>query len=446
MNSLNREQKRAVHSGKSIVCVIAGAGTGKTKTLIQKVYTLIHDKNIPAEQILVLTFSRKAADEIKDRISIQSCNKGSGISTGTFHSFSLQILRTHCCDSLQQFGFTGFPDIISDEVKAEYIRSEIRKHKELFCGLPVTIIESMVFNEKRFSPFTTGKLNKSGITSALSIVRKNYSEYKIRKNLIDYEDMIQYTNSILENNTELRGIIQKKFKYILIDEFQDTSENNMRLIKNITPSENPGLFVVGDDWQSIYAFRNARVDYIINLKKYFPNSSTITLYKNYRSRQEIVSLSNKFIKHNKIRTKKNLKSAHGTGGTIKTHSCQTRDTECRIIAEIVRNNLNGDTAILYRNNWQGKYITEFLVKEFGDRITDTLQLMTMHASKGLEFNTVIITGISDKILPDPSSDIEEERRLMYVALTRAKETLHIVHYLQNENKLSKFARELQIRK
>ncbi|HQO03901.1 MAG TPA: ATP-dependent helicase [Spirochaetota bacterium] len=446
MDTLNREQRKAVQSEENIVCVIAGAGTGKTKTLIQKVNTLIHQKNIPQHQILVLTFSRKAADEIKERISQQADTTTPGIFTGTFHSFSLQILRSYCRDALLRLGFSDFPDIISEDIKNEYIRSEIKKNRELFCGLPFSMIEGMLFSEKRLSTHIINKLNKAGITDALAIVRNNYAEYKIKSNLIDYEDMISFANIILETSSEIRNTIRNTYRYILIDEFQDTSENNMRLIRNIMPERNPGLFVVGDDWQSIYGFRNARIDYIVHPGRYFTNACTITLHRNYRSRQEIVSLSNKLIKHNKNRTRKSLKSAQGPGGVITAYSCKTKESECQIIAEIIKNNFHENTAILYRNNWQGSYLSEYLLRELGEINAGKLSLMTMHASKGLEFHTVIITGISDKILPDPSSNIEEERRLLYVAITRARESLHIVHYMKPDNTLSKFARELRIKK
>ncbi|HON78545.1 MAG TPA: ATP-dependent helicase [Spirochaetota bacterium] len=444
MNTLNREQRKAVESDNTVVCVIAGAGTGKTKTLIQKVNSLIHEKKIPDHQILVLTFSRKAAEEIMERISHQSSNIECNITSGTFHSFSLRLLRTYCHDQMLQLGFTAFPGIISDDLKTEYIRSEIRKYKERFCGLPVSMIESMLFSEKRLSAHINRKLQNAGISKALSIIRENYSDYKKDNNLIDYEDMIMFANIILEQYAEIRNILHATYKYILIDEFQDTSENNMRLIKNIMPSTGSSLFVVGDDWQSIYAFRNAQVDYIINLKKYFHGASTITLHRNYRSRQEIVSLSNKFIKHNRIRTSKSLTSVKGHGGIIKSYSCSTRETECQIISEIVNNYADDNTAILYRNNWQGHYLADYISKHSGEDTARKLSFMTIHASKGLEFNTVIITGISDKIFPDPSSDIEEERRLLYVALTRARESLHIIHFLHKDNRVSKFAKELRI--
>ncbi|HPJ37402.1 MAG TPA: UvrD-helicase domain-containing protein [Spirochaetota bacterium] len=201
MNTLNREQRKAVESDNTVVCVIAGAGTGKTKTLIQKVNSLIHEKKIPDHQILVLTFSRKAAEEIMERISHQSSNIECNITSGTFHSFSLRLLRTYCHDQMLQLGFTAFPGIISDDLKTEYIRSEIRKYKERFCGLPVSMIESMLFSEKRLSAHINRKLHNAGISKALSIIREN-TTFRIREWLGFLSQRQSEDNSSEDNASE----------------------------------------------------------------------------------------------------------------------------------------------------------------------------------------------------------------------------------------------------
>jgi superfamily I DNA/RNA helicase len=196
------------------------------------------------------------------------------------------------------------------------------------------------------------------------------------------------------------------------------------------------LFAVGDDWQAIYGFRNARVEYILGMKKYFPHLRVHKLTINYRSRAELVSVSNRFIKGNKKRTKKKLSAALGRGGSVYHYSVSSFDEECILVKNLLEKN-TGETAILFRNNRQG----EALLKRFPEiEHRENTFFMTIHSSKGLEFNTVIITGVDDAIIPDRNSYIEEERRLFYVALTRAKERLYVV-----SREASRFGRELAVR-
>jgi superfamily I DNA/RNA helicase len=164
---------------------------------------------------------------------------------------------------------------------------------------------------------------------------------------------------------------------------------------------------------------------------------------NYRSRKEIVTLANKFIRLNKFRTSKKIVSHKGQGGRVKYYRVMNMNHEADLIAQIIPLiNENSSIAVIYRNNYQG----EFLKNRINCDQNRKLEFMTMHASKGLEFDIVIIAGISDKIIPDRSTDIEEERRLFYVALTRAKEELHLLYYENIPDKLPQFIRELGYRK
>ncbi len=309
--------------------------------------------------------------------------------------------------------------------------------------MPIKYISGLLYNLNGLEKKTIKKLKRLGIIDQLNDFNKRFDEYKRSQHLLDFEDMINYTIKMLEDDRSLRDETAKRYRYIFVDEFQDTSEDNFRLLKLLTSGKESNLFMVGDDWQSIYGFRGSRVEYIIDAKKFFPDIDIHKLKLNYRSRREIVSLSNDFIKNNKNRTSKKLKSFKGKGGVINDYYAENLEEEIEIIRDILLNEVgdSSEIAILYRNNWQGN----FIIKNINDADLlkpGRLQLMTIHSSKGLEFESVIIAGISDSIIPDSSSDIEEERRLLYVALTRAKENLHIIHHKSADKVLSLFAKEL----
>ncbi len=444
MKALNRQQYRASRPDGGVSLVIAGAGTGKTRTLVEKVKNIIREGNIASNRILILTFSRKAADEIKERVKSVIGEDADHITAGTFHSFCLGFLRDHDKTFLEREGFKFFPEIIDDGAREDLLHQLIENSLENFLGLPVDVVRYLLESYGRLDKKTREKLARVGISDSIAELRGLFREYKKERNCIDFQDMIDYSVRLLEENEDIRLRFIERFRYILVDEFQDTSEDNFRLIKLMLPESNPSLFVVGDDWQSIYGFRNARVEYIVRMRSFFPGVVIFKLRVNYRSRKEIVRFSNRFIRRNRVRTRKAIGSFKGRGGIIAGFRVKGFNDEIISIRAILDREIDNaeEIAILYRNNWQGDYITENLndYREFIDQ--KKLQLMTIHSSKGLEFHTVIITGLSDEILPDRSSDLEEERRLLYVALTRARERLYILYHSSRGGEISRFAGEL----
>ncbi len=196
-------------------------------------------------------------------------------------------------------------------------------------------------------------------------------------------------------------------------------------------------FAVGDDFQSIYGFRGSRLEYIVKPEIFFYKPGKHILKVNYRSKKEIVNIAGRFIKKNKNRSSKKLISHKGAGGVVKVKFVSGFEDEAEYVKELLSTLEIIDIAVLYRNNFQGSYIKQIL------KINDSrVKFMTIHASKGLEFNTVILTGLSDKIIPDKSSDIEEERRLLYVAMTRAEENLYLIFHMKGSNEYPCFAKEL----
>lgn len=439
---MNKDQARASLGTGGVSLVIAGAGTGKTTTMIQKIVNCIESGAAHPEKTIVMTFSRKAAEEIRERIWRSSSSTGEIGFAGTYHSFSLKLLKEYSSDYLMMKNQSSFPSLIKEEDREKVMRDIVMSDPGRFLGVPYDAVLNIAENIGRLPDYLMKKIKSSPLYNELISVNDEYCSYKASNNLIDYEDMIDDAALLLETNPALRRDVNSRFTYLFVDEFQDTSENNLRLLKALVPETGRNLYMVGDDFQSIYAFRSARVEYLINIKKYFPEAEIHKLTMNYRSRKEIVKLSNRFIRLNRFRTDKSIKSFRGKGGRIIIHQAENAVSEAALINDLLsRGSPVSETGILYRNNYQG----EIIRKKIPSYITGEVELMTMHASKGLEFGRVIIAGISDRIIPDRGSDIEEERRLFYVAMTRAKDELHLIYYKNSNGRLPRFLWELGFR-
>ncbi len=435
MTSLNKEQRAASGPGGGVSLVIAGAGTGKTSTMLKKISNVLTQSDIPPSSILILTFSRHGAEEIKRRLTSLTGLNISDIFAGTFHSFCLRVLKDYRNEYLKKSGYREFPEIMEERDNG-IIREIIMKDPGRFKGLPCGAVLRLTDENVKLKPLFMEKLKNCGLMGEIEKVKEEYSLHKKENGLIDFGDLMDHCIDLIDSNRDVRRALIKKYRYIFVDEFQDTSEKNFRLLSLILPDINRNLFMVGDDYQSIYGFRNAKIEYIINIKDYFRDAEIYKLTKNYRSRREIVQASNKFIHLNRFRTSKKIVSMSGRGGTVKMHRVSDRQEEVNKI-QILLSGSGGTGVVLARNNYQVSYIKDKIKYEFPE-----IDVMTMHASKGLEFDRVIIAGVSDRIIPDRTTNIEEERRLFYVALTRAREVLHIIYLNDSRDKLPRFIKEL----
>ena len=435
MTSLNKEQRAASGPGGGVSLVIAGAGTGKTSTMLKKISNVLTQSDIPPSSILILTFSRHGAEEIKRRLTSLTGLNISDIFAGTFHSFCLRVLKDYRNEYLKKSGYREFPEIMEERDNG-IIREIIMKDPGRFKGLPCGAVLRLTDENVKLKPLFMEKLKNCGLMGEIEKVKEEYSLHKKENGLIDFGDLMDHCIDLIDSNRDVRRALIKKYRYIFVDDFQDTSEKNFRLLSLILPDINRNLFMVGDDYQSIYGFRNAKIEYIINIKDYFRDAEIYKLTKNYRSRREIVQASNKFIHLNRFRTSKKIVSMSGRGGTVKMHRVSDRQEEVNKI-QILLSGSGGTGVVLARNNYQVSYIKDKIKYEFPE-----IDVMTMHASKGLEFDRVIIAGVSDRIIPDRTTNIEEERRLFYVALTRAREVLHIIYLNDSRDKLPRFIKEL----
>lgn len=437
--NLNREQAAAAAPDTGINLVIAGAGTGKTSTMINKITNVICHTGLDPENILVLTFSRKAAGEIKSRLQQKTDIDTDKIFAGTFHSFAFYLLRKYQQEYLKHFEFSSFPELIEENEKELIIKSIIYKKREQFLGIPCETVFRLSQRLDRLDEKTVAKLKKNGLYELMINIPGAYAEHKKEKLLVDYDDMILHASTLLRMSSGIRREVQQKYKYIFVDEFQDTSIDNFEFLNLVISENKPSLFMVGDDFQSIYGFRNANVEYIINISKYFPDAKINKLTQNYRSGKNIIKLSNRFIRRNRFRTSKTITSARKVKGKVHLHEASHKLSEESIIENIISSNGNEEIAVIYRNNYQGDLLKERL----GESASGKAEFITMHASKGLEYKTVIVAGISDKIIPDRGSDLEEERRLFYVALTRAKDNLHLIYHNNSRGEPPRFIKELR---
>ena len=435
---LNKEQFSAAKADTGIHLVIAGAGTGKTKTIVEKVKNILNAEMYSPEQILILTFSRKAADEIHERIINCAGETAKKIETGTFHSFCLKILRQYSNETCALCTSSVFPKIIEQSERDILFENTIHKNLSELYGLPARAIKSLIETKTIHSSWEKRKIDKFMLESKLLNVKNDFLQIKRTMNVIDFEDMINLTICLLRENEKIREQLHSRYRYIFVDEYQDTSSDNFELLQLLLSEKDKNLFVVGDDWQSIYGFRDARIEYTVSIQKYFPEAQIHRLVKNYRSHHEIVSLSNRFIHKNRFRTDKKLSSHKGRGGNIRFFCASGFSHEADIVNTLISDSESNEIAVLYRNNWQGNY----LQSKIKTRTDGDLKFLTIHSSKGLEFETIIIAGLSDEIIPHPGSSIEEERRLLYVALTRAKKNLYIIYHLNRHDEIPTFAKEL----
>ena len=461
-SGLDEYQQNAVQNENKQLLIIAGPGSGKTTVLTRRIAYLINEKNINPENCLAITFTRRAAQEMRERLNKLLTSGVEKLNIHTFHSLCFSILK----ENYETAGLAKDFTVMSEQEKA-------------LC-----------------------------------------KDEKLLENALSFDDLITLTVKLLEENEDLLKNYRERFKYISVDEYQDIDESQYKLIRLLVP-QNGNIFVIGDPNQAIYGFRGGNAEFFNNFKIDYPDTQTISLKNNYRSTNSIVDASNQMI--NSFNIVSVLDRPHEK---ITIHKAPSDKAEAEFIASTIENLIGGhsffsidsqrstgddtdysfsDFAILYRTSSQlppiiealkrtgmpfvklsndllceqkpvmellnslndespvyeqiengdfeiDDYIIQYLLNiaenskdknEFIhqvsllteadalDKRADRITLMTLHASKGLEFKCVFIAGLEDGILPlyraEEDKEIEEERRLLYVGMTRAKERLFLSH-------------------
>ena len=361
IEKLNNEQKKAATFKDGPCLVIAGAGSGKTKVLTTRIANLI-ENGVKPYNILAITFTNKAAGEMRERVN--NIINAHDAFIGTFHSFGLKIIR----ENSALFNLTSAFTLIDTEDQTSIIKKIMKD---------INITDKMIspaFIKSKISFIKNNMLSDSEISNFLiseneKIAVKIYYEYeKIlkRNNTLDFDDLLKKPVELFNSNKELLEKYQDKFKYILIDEYQDTNEVQYKLVKLLS-KKYLNLFVVGDPSQSIYAFRGANYQNILNFEKDFKGCTVIKLPQNYRSTQTILDAANEVISHNKQRKDLDLFSDLGQGVKIKYIRTFNDSMENkRVVDEIQKLYEEGynrkDMAIFYRTNAQSRSIEDALVK------------------------------------------------------------------------------------
>lgn len=385
IDGLSPSQREAVLHRGGPELVIAGAGSGKTRVLAARCASLMAE-GVPPERILALTFTRKAATEMKDRIAAITGEDALRLQAGTFHSLFIRLLRPYA-------HLVGFPEnfTILDE---EDSRRCIGRCTRAVLSPGEGEAEEDTGQDDRHAPYRTSTVAhiissaknrlcgpdayaddeerrradiRDGQPLTGSIYRL-YQETTFRCGTMDFDDILYYTYILLERFPSVRKVIASSFDHILVDEYQDTNLAQYRILRLLT-LDNRNICAVGDDSQSIYAFRGARIENIIRFKDDYPGTKIIRLEENYRSTSDIVDAANRLIAHNENRIPKTCLSTRGKGPAIRLKECTDERHEANLAAAIISSRMQsgenaryGDFALLYRTNSQSRALEESLMR------------------------------------------------------------------------------------
>ncbi len=358
LSGLNDRQLEAVKTTEGPVMVMAGAGSGKTKVLTTRISYLISELGIPQENILAVTFTNKAANEMKERISNMLNINTNGMWVSTFHSFCSRLLRL---EINKMPPYTRYFNIIDDDDSNKIVR-EIMKEIGGFYTTPKDM-RKMISKSKNFLDFTIKDVDKR---TEFHKVLDEYEKRLKNDNLLDFDDLIIKTIELLSTNKDVLDRYQAKFQYILVDEFQDTNGLQYKLM-SLLAGRYKNIFVVGDDFQSIYAFRGAKIENIQKFRRNYKDCKLILLEQNYRSTEEILNLANDVIKNNPNQIKKVMFSKDSKGAKPILYSAYSSYDEIMYVADKIKELiLNGDKysdiAIMYRANHISRGFEEQLMR------------------------------------------------------------------------------------
>ena len=356
---LNENQKEAVLATEGPVMVMAGAGSGKTRVLTRRIAYIIEHIGVALSSILAVTFTNKAAREMKERVAdlLNVDTKFMWIST--FHSFCARLLRIEA----SHLGptYTANFQILDDDDSLKIVK-KIVKDKNILDIKPQTL-RNWISNSKNFADFS---LNDPIKNDLFWNVKEEYDNYLANNNAFDFDDLIIKVVKLFKNNPEILAKYQMKFNYILIDEFQDTNKIQFELIY-LLARESKNVFVVGDEDQSIYSFRGALVTNIYKFRQVFPQTKLILLEENYRSTKAILDIANKVIKNNPNRIEKNLYTAKIDSVKPYYYKADTSFGETKFVLDKIKELLDdgynySDFAIMYRANYISRNFEDILVK------------------------------------------------------------------------------------
>lgn len=367
LEGLNDKQYEAVINTEGPCLVIAGAGSGKTKVLTHKIAYLIGEKNVLPWNILAITFTNKAANEMKERIEGLIGDAAKDMWIGTFHSICVRILRKF----IDRIGFDSSFIIFDSSDQKTLIKQclkDLQIDDKMFNDRAVLAEISNAKNDMlepdAYAVKAHGDFRREKISEVYNLYQKRLKE----NNAIDFDDIINYTIKILMENIDILEYYSNKFRYILVDEYQDTNKSQFTLVTMLA-SKHGNITAVGDNDQGIYSFRGADISNILNFEKDFPGTKIIKLEQNYRCTGNILKVANAVIKNNEVKYDKKLWTENETGNLPKVFSADNEYDEGRYIVEQIEHLKReeyykySDFAVLYRMNTQSRAIEEILRRE-----------------------------------------------------------------------------------
>jgi len=363
-DSLNEQQKQAVFHTNGPVLILAGAGSGKTRVLTHRAAYLIEEEGVNPYHIMMITFTNKAAEEMRERIDDLVGYGSESIWVSTFHSACVRILRRY----IDRIGFdTNFTiydaddqkSLMKDICKSLNIDTKMYKEKALLAAISKAkdeLVSPQEFSLKAANSFNYGMKKQAE-------VYREYQERLRKNNALDFDDLIVKTIELFKTDAEVLNYYQERLRYIMVDEYQDTNTAQFELIR-LLANKYKNLCVVGDDDQSIYKFRGANIYNILNFERYFPEAVTIKLEENYRSTQNILDAANAVIANNKGRKSKALWTRKDAGALIRFEQFETGYDEADFVAGEIKDVVMfgkyryKDCAVLYRTNAQSRLFEE----------------------------------------------------------------------------------------
>ena len=407
LEGLNPQQAEAVTHAGGPLLVVAGAGSGKTRVLTRRIAYLMSRRNVAPYQILAITFTNKAAGEMKERVADLVGPIAKSMWVSTFHSACVRILR-------QEAARLGYSNSFSIYDSADSQRLITIVAKELNLDpkrYPARQFQSMISNAKNelLGPQDYLNATTNQFEQVVADVYAVYQQRLMRANAMDFDDLILKTVEVLQRYPEAKARFRSRFRHVLVDEYQDTNHAQYILVKELVGSELEGqqpaeLCVVGDADQSIYGFRGATIRNILQFELDYPNARTVLLEQNYRSTQNILNAANAVITKNESRKEKNLWSDAGSGAPLTGYVAESEHDEANFIADEIRSlqregvSTPGDTAIFYRTNAQSRVFEEvFMRNALPYKVVGGLRFYERREVKDLLAYLRVLANLEDEI-------------------------------------------------
>ncbi|MGZ3533680.1 MAG: ATP-dependent helicase [Thermodesulfobacteriota bacterium] len=450
LDQLNPVQQKAVLETEGPLLVFAGAGSGKTRVLTYRIAYLVQEKGVPPRNIFAVTFTNKAADEMRERVEKLLGRSAKGVWVSTFHSACARILRQH----IEQLGFKRNFVIYDDQDQERHLKTIMKELNLDFKMFPPRAMQSGIDQLKnegmtpdRYSPNPYNIFQKR-----LALVYQRYQEDLKRNNALDFGDLLVFVAILFRRFPEILRSYQDLCRYVMVDEFQDTNLIQYQLIRQMVEGHH-NICVVGDDDQSIYRWRGAEIGNILNFEKDFPEAKVITLEQNYRSTQNILDAAHHVVRRNRYRKEKRLWTENPEGEPLFFFVAEDEDDEARfVVQKIMEHASNGksvrpyhDISVFYRINAQSRAIEDELVKrkipytvvggmKFYERkeIKDILAYLKLidNPSDGLSLRRIINVpprGIGEKTVEKIEAFSREKGIPLYEGLKQAIEEDWLPH-------------------